>query len=470
MFVSAQMPEGYDPKTGEIKVGEMSAHASYAYNFHGVLIGISHAADVYVHFVAQNNAGHADETLTKGTLRWEKDAIETRFETPESVVPGQSIVFALHVKNGSDLAFENANVVPTWEESFKLQNATPPLYRGKIALGRLEAGEEVVVNFSGRFTGLLDPSVFRARLDGTLNGTTMPIAEASASVRMANIGLHLWTIFPDDLPAFVRPGQDVPVRVGYQNDGERTIKNLALEIAPDVNTLGEVRWETSNRIASLAPGEHGERKAFVRVRDSVSRYVTNPVFRVIPQATLSIDEPKIIDAQISGTAVEAKISGSARLRAAARYYTSEGDQLGRGPLPPRVGKTTTYWIFASLETGATELQDGFASFRLPAGVTWTGRAAVTVGQDLVLEGDRLIWRIGVTDPHAGVLHEAPSASFEVTLTPTGAQVGTTPLLLSDAAYTGTDAWTDEALTSSQGGLSTQLPGDAVVAGRGQVKP
>ena len=208
----------------------------------------------------------------------------------------------------------------------------------------------------------------------------------------------------------------------------------------------------------------------MRVRTDISPYVTNPRLRAQPTAAFSIDDPPMSGAQVSGAAVETKITGSARFRAAARFYTAEGDQLGRGPLPPKVGATTRYWIFASLETGATEVRDGVAVFRLPANVAWTGRAAVTVGQDLIQEGDRLVWRLGTIDAHAGVRHEAPSASFEIALTPSSDQARTAPFLLRDASFTGQDAWTETPLASSQGGLTTQLSGDPGVQGRSVVRP
>ena len=467
-FIMTQPPEGFDADTSRLTIETMNARARNTYRFRGAFLG-STGGDLYLHFMAQGEDGASDEMLMKGTLTWEANAIEARFEAPESAVPGQAVAFALRIKNGSPFVFDEASVAPVWDESFTLQNATPPVYRGKVALGRLEAGEEVVVSFSGRFNRLLDPSMFRAQLTGTVGGLTLSIAEAGASVRMADVGLRLWTMFSGEAPLFVRPGQEVPVIVGYQNDGKQTIKNITLDVTPDVQTLGDIRWETSNRIDALAPGEHGERTVFVRVRESVSRYVADPVFRAVPQATLSLDAPKITGARVSGTAVEAKIAGSLRLRAVARYFTNEGDQLGRGPLPPRVGDTTRYWLFASLETGATELQDGVAVFLLPEGVRWTGRSAVTMGEDLAQEGGRLVWRIGSMAPHAGATHEAPSASFEVALTPTPAQLGTSPLLLASAAVTARDAWTDDLLESNQAGLTTQLPNDTGVAGRSEVR-
>ncbi len=469
-FIVAETPNAYDAKTGELTIGTMNAHTSHEYRFRGTLIGLPQESDLYVRLTAKDREGDSDEKLTKGILRWEGNAIETRFEAPEAVVPGQATTFAIRVKNGTSFTFEDAAIVPKWPEGFRLQNATPPVYRGAIALGRLEAGEETVVKFSGRFTGLTDLLRFSAVLNGTLHDQPYTLATAKSDVRMATVDLKLEAAFAGDAPKFVRPGQEIPVVLRYRNEGKQTIKNLTLDIAPDANTISGTRWETSAHLDAIPAGESGERTVFVRVRDSVSRYVVNPMLRVVPQATFSIDDPKIVDARVAGTPIETKISGSAKLRAAARYYTSEGDQLGRGPLPPKVGKATRYWMFASLETGAAETRDGVVTFQLPSDVTFTGRSAVTAGQDLALEGSTLTWRIGTIDAHAGELSEAPSASFELSLTPTPEQVGTSPLLLSNASYTGTDTWTGEALSSHQAGLTTQLPGDPAVSGRTQVRP
>ena len=122
------------------------------------------------------------------------------------------------------------------------------------------------------------------------------------------------------------------------------------------------------------------------------------------------------------------------------------------------------------DLAATRLDGATLSFDLPAGVAWTGRASVTAGDDLVLAGDRLVWRLGTIAAHASVLHEAPSVSFEVALTPTAAQAGTSPALLSSAAFTATDAWTGADLAETAAGLTTALPGDPKVAGRTVVRP
>jgi hypothetical protein len=52
--------------------------------------------------------------------------------------------------------------------------------------------------------------------------------------------------------------------------------------------------------------------------------------------------------------------------AEARYYAATGDQLGVGPLPPKVGETTTYWIVWSIGPFNGDLAD----VRLAADLPW----------------------------------------------------------------------------------------------------
>lgn len=471
MFVPKEVPDTYDVASRSILIDTLPTKASAAYAFRGTVFGAAGSANIYVHFTARTDDGRSDEKLLTGTLGWEKNAIETRFELPETVVPGQSLAFKLRVKNGTDFNFDRVVVTPKWPtEVFTLQNATPPLYRGAIALGRLEAGEETTIGFSGRFVSLLSSTFFNANVSGVLNGKSLALSLGSEDVRMTDAGLRLWSIFEGEEPAFVKPGQEVPVIVRYHNNGAQTIKNLKLEIAADARTIAGMRWETSNVIDVLAPDEIGERKVFVRVLDVVSQYAVNPLLRVTPQATFSIAQPRVDNVPMIGITIDTKISGAALLRTNARFYTGEGDQIGRGPLPPQVGKTTRYWVFASLETGGSSVQNGAATFRLPLGVAWTGRAAVTSGDELALEGDRLVWRLGTLPAHAGILAASPSASFELAITPTVGQVGTTPLLLSESVFTGQDSWTGIDVSSVQPGITTQLPGDPGVKGRSLVKP
>jgi len=77
-----------------------------------------------------------------------------------------------------------------------------------------------------------------------------------------------------------------------------------------------------------------------------------------------------------------KISTFLKIHAESRYYTEEGDQLGRGPLPPKVGQTTKYWINFFLTASPNAVKDAVIKAHLPAGVIWTGKTNVVEGEPL----------------------------------------------------------------------------------------
>ena len=453
-----------------VEIQTLPAGTSASYRFRGMPLGAPRTAKVVAHFEAYAADGRHDERLVAGDLRWEKSLIETRFEAPAAVIPGQTARFRLQVKNGSAFDVDAASVKLTLPAGLKIVNATPPIYRGTVALGRLDAGEEAYVEFAARLSGGADLQRLEAELLGSVEGRAFSLSSARAEIGLADAGLEVSAVFGDAAPAYARPGDEIPVTLRYRNAGAQALEDLTLGVSEDPRAIASVRWEGSPSVGALAPGASGERVAFIRVVDPVSRFVTDPMLRVTPTARFSIEDPKVEGAEIAGAGVERKIAGAARVRAAARYFTSEGDQIGRGPLPPKAGAATRYWIFASLETGATELQGSTLSFGLSDGVAWTGRAAATDGAEPVIEGDRLVWRIGSVAAHAGTAFEAPSVSFEVALTPSAAQAGTSPLLITDAAFTGTDAWTGADLASNQPGLTTSLPGDPGIKGRTVVRP
>lgn len=449
----------------QIEIGELVPGGKIDYRLRGFPIGAPRTDKIVVHLTASGPDGQSDEKLATARLAWERSLIGLDFALSSSAVPGQNTAFRLHVKNGSPLPFTKVSVKPTWPPGFQMIRSSPPFYKGTIAVGNLSPGQEADLEFTGRFGGALDALRFQAEMTGFFEDQPFTLASAAYDVQAVNAGLKIEAAFPDPAPAYVRAGQEVPVTIRYRNEGGKAVSRLKLSVEPDPSTIASVRWDDVSTVGELKPGAAGERAAYVRLRDAVSPYAVDPMLRIVPRAGFDVADSGLKGIVVDGAIASTKIAGNAKLRAAARYFTNEGDQIGRGPLPPKVGKSTAYWILASLQTGASEAQNGAVIFTLPNGVSWTGRAAVTSGDDLQLDGDRLIWRIGAIAPHAAVTHEAPSASFEVSLTPSAVQIGTSPALLKNAVFTGVDSWTGVDLISNQGGLDTQLPGDSKVAGR-----
>src|SRR3989344_3488044 len=54
-----------------------------------------------------------------------------------------------------------------------------------------------------------------------------------------------------------------------------------------------------------------------------------------------------------------------KLQSSAKYYTTEGEQLGLGPIPPIAGQPTRYWLFINVSGFTHDLSDASVSAKLP---------------------------------------------------------------------------------------------------------
>ena len=166
---------------------------------------------------------------------------------------------------------------------------------------------------------------------------------------------------------------------------------------------------------------------------------------------------------------EDKFNSDLVLVGAARYYTEEGDQLGFGPLPPAVGKTTRYWIFWSVDNNLNDVSGVSASAVLPPNVSWTGKISVSLGQLNYDSAKRVVsWQAGDISHYAGEISPKQGAAFEVALTPTTEQIGSEPTLLGQIKIYGKDNFTDQFLENQGSDLTTNLIYDSLAGGKGKV--
>ncbi|MFZ2978213.1 MAG: hypothetical protein WA057_00915, partial [Candidatus Magasanikiibacteriota bacterium] len=157
-----------------------------------------------------------------------------------------------------------------------------------------------------------------------------------------------------------------------------------------------------------------------------------------------------------------KIGTNLLLNPEIRYFTNEGDQLGRGPLPPQVDKETKYWALINLTNGASKLSNVNLSVQLPNYIVWTGKTSVTNGSDIKYNPKNNIASWSTNSLSA---HENAGIYFELSLTPTIEMRGSSPILVQNMTITGQDTFIDETVSQKYGSLDTSLPDDKI----GQIK-
>ncbi len=154
-----------------------------------------------------------------------------------------------------------------------------------------------------------------------------------------------------------------------------------------------------------------------------------------------------------------------------RYASPEGDQLGRGALPPRVGQKTSYWIFWNIDGTTNPLQNVQITGTLPKNVRATGKqtSSESRGVTIDMETRTVSWNPGTVSPTRNPLSQVFSAAFEVEIIPEKAQIGSNAPLLTNIFFSGNDTFTGAALTRSLPNVTTNLPNDRLAKNKGLVK-
>ncbi len=190
-----------------------------------------------------------------------------------------------------------------------------------------------------------------------------------------------------------------------------------------------------------------------------------------PEYTQAIDSWFVIpfqekeEDQVLFSPVLSRGTTSFRLIPLARYYTATGDQLGIGPLPPRVGQTTKYWIHWQLQPIQCDLSRVRILMPLGENVQLTGRIALPDGGTLQQEGDDVVW----TFPFLPKAEHSLYASFEVALTPTPQMRGKSVELLKQGRMEAIENRYDATIENVIASVDTRLEGDEKAKGKGVVK-
>ncbi len=159
--------------------------------------------------------------------------------------------------------------------------------------------------------------------------------------------------------------------------------------------------------------------------------------------------------KVSGAVVaRLQLATELSVAAEARYYSDDGDQLGRGPLPPQAGETTKYWIFVRVNNTTNDVRDAVFSAKLPDNIKFTGKQSVSIGPSITYNETTgiLNWNF-----YALPANSQTGLYFEVAVTPTPNQIGKNINLLSDLKFTASDKITGKQFNLITNNITNHLP-------------
>lgn len=166
-----------------------------------------------------------------------------------------------------------------------------------------------------------------------------------------------------------------------------------------------------------------------------------------------IDNVSVIQSQSSQTLTH-EFNSNAAVTARARYFDDQGNSVGLGPLPPKVGQATTYQVVWTLSNSLHELQDITLEAQLPESVQWAFDAQSDAGT-ITHDNGTIRWTVNKMPTSVKTL----TATFKVTLTPETKNLNTIMTLLNQTTASMRDATTKGGITLATQPLTTNTSGD-----------
>lgn len=374
---------------------------------------------------------------------------------------------------------------------FQPQGDTPFRFRVRDGEGEIAGETNRSITGSGlRFEPLVPPASvvrdapipYRLRNDTNLplEGMTVRAVRPSTVERLTEVRISRLEPFEERILS-VQPSATSEIILTAEMRGVDLVERLESYALLQADPVG-VRLELdpsggndlsfrvfADRAASLAiwhPGLSDEghvRTMEVQPGEREIRLPVQPTTRetswfVVPFVTRA-------DGNALGTSAVGALTTPFTIHASARYFAASGDQIGIGPLPPRVGEVTKVWIGLKLAPTTSELSDTHLRVRLAPGVRVTGRDALPDGGSFSQTDTEFVWNAGTVsaDP------DGRSAFFEVEFTPTEADRGQVPLLVEAVRADALDVRTDTRRETTFGSVDMNLSEDEYGKNLGRVE-
>ncbi len=347
---------------------------------------------------------------------------------------------------------------------------------------------ELTPGQSGEFTGIvhvldtLGQSEYLLELAPALivRGKAIPQSIIKKNIRIAQPKVQVGAEWDGGVAAF-KPGETGRLIVSIRNTGNVEIVDGIVEVPLPrgvVNMSEAARANTGSISQSTLVLNAGKHSGLRSIQPGESRVIavllpvistsdagTNVVLQPTVRFKGVVEVAKEVMVEDVSTAGSVKIGTDLQLEGEVRYYTAEGDQLGRGPLPPEVGKETKYAALFTIRNTTSNVVGGVFTARLAPGAVWTGKTSVTQGSAPVYSpSTRTVrWSLGTIPAHANA-----GLFFELSLTPTEVDRGTTPAMIMGAEITGSDSYVGYSMVKTSGFLDSSLRTDAKGSQKGSI--
>ncbi|MBT3230643.1 hypothetical protein HN358_02575 [Candidatus Uhrbacteria bacterium] len=409
-----------------------------------------------------------------------RSALALELSLPEHLVAYQLVEGTISYTNTGSVTFPELIIEPDWPESFSLISSAPALQsNAKFYVDGIEPGETGVIEFTGQL-GSADDSTFDFYPSFIFDTAQYNQSKLTDVIGILPTPLQLSHAVKE---SSIIPGESTTIELQYENVSDYELSNIELRISDDINIFGTSGIEGGsyndgyyyfdNQIENLNAGANGSITMILPNNSSLSRSATDIYESINITTTASAQfsftpNDELITVNTFGSSFDSPLTSPITLSSFGRYWGPNGDQLGRGPIPPAVDEVTKYWIFWNISGTTNDLENLSINADLGTNVELTGRQSVSTGSSIDSENGTVTWTINSLNPTLPPTSTVVGIAFEVAITPSEDQLETTPILLGQTSVNATDAWTQSFISSWASGVTTSIPYDTKASSYGGI--
>ncbi|MBI2096188.1 MAG: hypothetical protein HYT43_00975 [Candidatus Taylorbacteria bacterium] len=412
-----------------------------------------------------------------------------RIDALREISSGQEYEMVINIVSNAASPLESIAVRVDYPFGFRFGSALPlPTFGDNVwILETLSPREQRSFRIKGVMSGREgEERAFKVSLGSrsSLNerdiGSVFISAVHKTAVRSPFISAALFIDGDDSTKDYVsRSGKTIRVDVNWQNNLPVSVRDLAVEARLSGNALDKRSVTVENGFYDSAgdvviwnkehKSDFGDVSAGAK---GVLSFIFNPLSW---SANQNLRNPEVsVSLSVKGKRAEAavpeelfqtvsrKIKIATDLTLGSRAVYSVGPFVGRGPLPPKAERETTYTIIWTVTNTANLVSNVEAIASLPSYVKWLGKSSPS-GERINFDqsSNKVTWELGDVRSGAGWATAAKQVSFQILLTPSESQIGTAPVLVSGMSISALDRFTGTEIRSGESQLTTRISTDPI---------
>ncbi|MFH1789998.1 MAG: hypothetical protein ABH832_02935 [bacterium] len=404
-----------------------------------------------------------EQKLSHYLISLSDSALQSKLIVPSSTFINTDLQFDYVITNDSDKKIEKIDITTNLPETYNQPFAD---------VFSLNAKETKKISGSIKADSKQDIVSIVANPRVIINNHALNQKTINAQIKIVRPSLFSKIEFPDQLK-YVEPSTIAPIKLSWKNNSNFALQNLKMKIIssyPQIidwkKTASENHLEYENNAiiiskdhrTSLSNGPAGAGDEF-----EINLYFKQNFnligaenARLVITPTISGSLGQIVDQiyEEQGFADDIPIATEISIVPEIRYYTQDGDQLGRGPLPPQVEKQTKYWAFVQINNTSNAIKDLVFNARLSNGIQPTDKQSVTIGSKITYNktNNFMEWSLGqsiMPNSYVGLY-------FELMAEPNAQQINKPIKLIESFNITATDEFTQKKFNINISGLDNKL--------------